>query len=156
MQSPYLFCSMQMEFFAHIDYLLYVWDLASHFFLHAPCVCDVREFNFVCVSVCIHIWVSTCGSPPRLMSGIILKLSSTVFNEQGLSIQPSTHIWLASPASLLWGSSLFNTVIPPQQHSHWSGCLNFGLHTCSVSTLPDEPSSQSLGIFKMSSNRRTP
>lgn len=145
-----------MEFFAHMDYLMYVWDLASHFFLRAPCVCDVHEFIFVCVSVCIHVWVSTCGSPPRLMSGIILKLSSTIFNEQGLSIQPSAHIWLALPASLLWGSSLFNTGSPPQQHSHWSGCLNCGLHTRLVSTLPDEATSQSLGIFKMSSNHRTP
>lgn len=37
------------------------------FFLHVPCVCDVHEFIFVCVSVCIHIWVSTYGSPPRLI-----------------------------------------------------------------------------------------
>lgn len=127
MQSPHLLWSRQIEYFAHIDYLMCIWDLASHFLSCSLCICvwDVHVFMFVCVLVCIHICVSTCGSPARLMSGIILNFSSTVCTESG-SLNQTWHSHLARLASWLTLESSLNLLRVALQAAHHSS-IHLGL-----------------------------
>lgn len=120
-----------------------------HSFFLSPC--------FMCVCMCLFLYVCgicafACGTskvdvwthpPPPPLSSI----------RWGLSIKPSTNTWLVLLAHRLWGSSLSLLRIELQASHHssvpmGSGGLNPGLHTCMVSFLVAEPSSQFWGHLK--------